>query len=102
MRMVFPKHCFAVREKEKYRTKYSGERKVHIRKHTIRSYEALLADRLREEVLQDTSAPHSGISGSKEGRAVFKFAEGLRKTVVRTADGRTSDDRICARRSITG
>jgi len=39
---------------------------------------------------------HSGISGSKEGRAVFKFAEGLRKTVVRTADGRTSDDRICA------
>ena len=32
----------------------------------------------------------------KEGRAVFKFAEGLRKTVVRTADGRTSDDRICA------
>ena len=39
---------------------------------------------------------HSGISGSKEGRAVFKFAEGLRKTVVRTADGSSPDDGIYA------
>ena len=32
----------------------------------------------------------------KKAERFFKFAEGLRKTVVRTADGRTSDDCICA------
>ena len=37
--------------------KYSGERKSPYPKTYNPQYEALLADRLREEVLQDTSAP---------------------------------------------
>ena len=90
-----PKALLRRAGKGKYRMKYSGERKVHIRniQSAVRSTSGRPAER---RSVTGYKCAHSGISGSKEGRAVFKFAEGLRKTVVRTADGRTSDDCICA------